>query len=118
MHELGITSRIIQTVTQEMQRHGLSRVNSVRIRLGELSGIDPSALLFSWEASTRGTAFEPVRLEIQPVPASGRCRHCQREFNVVDLMFRCPDCQSGKIDLVRGQEIEIASLDVEQGNSE
>lgn len=118
MHELRITARIIQTVTQEMQRHGLSHVDSVRIRIGELSGIDPSALLFGWEASTRGTSFERVLLEIESVAVTGRCRRCQREFNVVGFLFRCPDCQSGKIDLVRGQEIEIASLNVEQGNPE
>ncbi len=118
VHELRVTARIFQMVTQEMQRRGLNRIDGVKIRVGELSGIDSSALSFSWAASARGTSFEDISLEIEPVAVTGRCRHCHRLFDVVDLVFRCPACGSPKVDLVRGQEIEIASLTMKHADPE
>ena len=118
MHELRVVSRIVQTVAEEMERTGLSHVDGVKVRIGELSGVDPAALWFGWSAYVRGSSLEHVALDIERVAVAGCCRDCHREFGVADLVFRCPHCGSAKIKLVRGQEIEIASLTIHEPDPE
>jgi hydrogenase nickel incorporation protein HypA/HybF len=118
VHELQIATRITDTIEEQMQRRKLSRIRHVTVRIGVLSGVDPSALSFTWAAATANTALEGATLEIQSVPLIGRCRQCAKEFEIVDLLFRCPDCQSVEIDLTSGQEIEIASFTINDPDTE
>ena len=44
MHELAIMQSVISIVEREAARCGARRVESIRLRLGELSGIVPGCL--------------------------------------------------------------------------
>ncbi|MFH1891723.1 MAG: hydrogenase maturation nickel metallochaperone HypA [Candidatus Zixiibacteriota bacterium] len=113
MHELQIAGRILELVEQEMVRQKLSKLTSVDVRIGALSGINPGALTFSYEAACAGTVLEGSSLNVDWIEATGECRDCNRTFEVVDLMFVCPDCGSNKIEMIGGQEIEIESFSAE-----
>ncbi len=112
MHELRVASQIFEIAEEIMRQEALVSVDDVRVRIGELSGINASALRFSWQALTSDTRLDHTALEIEVVPITARCRDCHREFVVVDLPFRCSHCTSVKIEIVQGQEIEIVSVTV------
>jgi hydrogenase nickel incorporation protein HypA/HybF len=88
-------------------------VTAIHLRIGALSGVDPEALSFGFEAATIDTPLAGTQLVIQPVPVRAACRACGREFDVDDLMFLCPGCQSVDVDVTQGQEMQIDHLVVE-----
>lgn len=110
MHELSLALNIIDIVRDEMDRHRLSTVETVVIRLGALSGVDPEALKFGFEAGLADSPLAGTRLDIVDVPVEARCRACGREFSVDDYVFLCPFCDSPSVEIVRGQEIQIDHL--------
>ncbi len=110
MHELKIATEIIETVQAEMIRRDLERIGAVGLAVGALSGVDPDALGFAYDASVIGTSLHGSRLDIEFIPVEGRCLACEHEFSVDDLCFVCPECGSGKLDIIRGQELNIVWL--------
>ena len=73
MHELSVAVQIVETVEAELVPYPGSRVTSVALRIGKLSGVVPEALEFAWPAATEGTPLYGSRLEMQLVDAVAWC---------------------------------------------
>jgi len=114
MHELSIAESIITAVAQEMEEQSLSSVSVIGVRIGAVSGVLPDALLFSYEVAVSGTPLSATKLEIENVPAEGKCRHCGAFVRLGDGSFLCSECGSGAVDLRSGHELEIAYIEAER----
>ena len=113
MHELGIAESILNRATRESALRGEARITGIGIRVGELSGVDPSALSFAWEALVKDTPLEDVVLEIDFRKRTQRCAACAREFESNMLFSACPDCASEETICISGDELDIAFIDLE-----
>jgi len=68
MHELGIANSVIEAVQKEAAAYPGSSPVKIAVRVGELSGVDPDALAFGFEALTTGTDLQNLKLEIERAP--------------------------------------------------
>ena len=83
------------------------------MRLGPHSGVVKDALLFCFEAATRGTAIEGARLDIEDVPLTVFCPRCSEERQLAGPQhLRCPICDEPTPDIVHGRELELTALEV------
>jgi hydrogenase nickel incorporation protein HypA/HybF len=106
VHELSITQSLVEAVTE---RTGASRVASVRVRVGRLSGVVPDAMQFCFEVVTAGTPLEGATLEFDQPEGRARCRACDEEFVLADQILLCP-CGSADVAVVGGRELAVASV--------
>lgn len=114
MHELSIALDLIDAVSAKMATLGPVQVTAVRLRLGPLSGVVREALLFSFDTAIVGTPLESARLQIEDVPVSVWCVSCEAERNLSDLAGRrCPACQSPTPQVIRGTELELIGLEIQ-----
>lgn len=114
MHELSIALDLIEVASAEMARLGPVHVRSVRLRLGPLSGVVKEALLFSFDVAVAGTPLDGAQLQIDVVPVAVWCDSCEAERDLVDLARRrCPTCQSPAARVIRGDELELVGLEIE-----
>ena len=113
MHELSIAQSIMETVLREQEQRRLPPVTEIGVRIGALSGVLPDALQFGFDAIIIGTPLEGCRFVIEEVPVQGDCAACGESFTVDDLVFCCPACGSGRIDLTHGFEMDMAYFEVE-----
>jgi hydrogenase nickel incorporation protein HypA/HybF len=65
MHELSIAMSIVEVASEEAQRQGGVRVESVHLKLGALSGVVKDALLFSWDLACEDSPIAGAKLEIE-----------------------------------------------------
>jgi hydrogenase nickel incorporation protein HypA/HybF len=114
VHELSIATAILESVEKEAAQRQGSRMLTVGLRIGELSGIDSDSLTFGWEAITRGTCHEELKLKIKSIAWLNCCEKCQHTFQVVDYQTRCPACGNVQTDLVSGDELEITYIEIEE----
>jgi hydrogenase nickel incorporation protein HypA/HybF len=114
MHELGIATSLLDCVRTEATRYPGTHPIKVGVRIGELAGIDPSALRFCFEAIVRDTDLEPVKLEIEIRRRRHRCLACGCEFEVSDYDFQCPQCAGMSTECIGGDELELSYLEVEE----
>jgi hydrogenase nickel incorporation protein HypA/HybF len=113
MHELSIALSLIEVAAEQIDRRNLSKVEVVHLRLGQLAGVVPDALLFSFEVASAGTPLEGARLEIETIAATVRCRACDADRELPSIQrLQCPVCGAPVPDVVRGREIELFALEV------
>ena len=108
MHELSITKDVVRTVVEHTAGR---RVAGVRLRIGSLAGVVPDAVRFCFDLATRGTTLEGAWLAIEDEPGRGRCHACGEDFDMPDLLPRCP-CGSTDTDVVAGRSLMVTSVEV------
>ena len=114
MHEVGIANSVLEAVQAEAARRPGAVVRKVGVTVGELAGVDPDALAFSFEALTSGTEWRHLVLEIESRPRMHRCSSCGLTFRVIDYQFACPQCGASETQCVAGGELELAYLEMEE----
>ena len=110
MHELRIAQAVIEIVENEITRRQLKKVAAVGVRVGALSGVHPDALSFSFEAAIVDTRLAGAKLEIEQLPARGKCRSCGKQFDVEEFVFLCGACGSPDVQVTQGEELDVAYL--------
>ena len=112
MHELGIVYHIIRDVENVARVNGVSRVSSVTLLLGEVSGVVPDLLLDAWRwAADKKPITEGAELIVEPVEAVTHCEACGRDYGTVEHGKTCPHCGSGETYLLQGQEVMIKQIE-------
>jgi hydrogenase nickel incorporation protein HypA/HybF len=106
MHELAIAESIMAVATRHARGRQIARVE---VSIGHLRQVVPSALEFALELIAPG-----VELDLNEIPAAGRCRACGRESRLDGFPLVCLPCGSGDIEIVAGEELQVESLDVEE----
>ena len=107
MHEVSVMRNLLGIVEATAVKEGAERIDVVHLRIGEMAGINFDSLEFAFEILSKGTRAEGGRLEFEKVALCGKCSECFFEFSPDDLVFRCPDCGSGKVDIIAGREMEV-----------
>ena len=112
MHELGIVYHIIRDVENVARAHGVRRVSSVTLLLGEVSGVVPDLLLDAWRwAADKKPITQGAELIVEPVEAVTHCEVCGRDYATVEHGKTCPHCGSGETYLLQGQEVMIKQIE-------
>ncbi|WP_078628994.1 hydrogenase maturation nickel metallochaperone HypA [Streptomyces sp. 142MFCol3.1] len=115
MHELSIAVAVVEQVEEAVRGQG-SAVESLTLRIGELAGVVPEALDFSFGLATEGTALAGARLLIETVEAWARCDGCGREASTgMPPVLWCADC-GNTLTLLGGRELEIVRVVVADGS--
>lgn len=114
MHEVGIASEILRASRTEAARRPGARLVAVTVRIGVLAGVDVDALRFAWDVMSEPSEHGPVTLQIQTVPRRNRCQQCGCEFVTEMYSEPCPDCSSQNSTLLSGDEMQLASVEVEE----
>ena len=111
MHELSLSSAIVNTVV----KHAAGRqVTVVNMRVGNLRQVVPDTLEFYFGFVAQGTVCEGARLEQELIPARLGCLGCEREWEIDFPSFRCPTCGGTDVEVVSGNEFEVESIEVEE----
>lgn len=113
MHELSIAYSIVESSSQAAKQAGADSVESVKIRLGILSGVVKQSLLFSWSLAAEETLLAGSRLEIEEVPIVVHCPICAKDVELPEFnYFRCPLCDTPTPTVIQGKELEIVSMEI------
>ena len=76
MHELAFAEEVLKLVEIEACNHNAKRVLSIRLEVGQLSGLDRRSLTFCLEAITSGTRLEGASIEAVDAEPSFFCPTC------------------------------------------
>ncbi|MET8286685.1 hydrogenase maturation nickel metallochaperone HypA [Streptomyces sp. NPDC048448] len=117
MHEMSIALAVIGQVEEAAERAGdVTAVRSVRLQVGELAGVVPDSLSFCFELACAGTLLEGAELVTESVPGRARCAPCAHEWAVgMPPVLTCPRCGAAGTDLSAGRELQILSVQWEDG---
>ena len=113
MHELGLMTGVMSSVTQVAHDAGAARVTDITLSVGEMTEAIPDALEFAFEALSEGTMCEGAQLHINMVKPRSRCQECGNEYEHDRFHMTCPACSSPFTELIAGKEMHIESIEVD-----
>jgi hydrogenase nickel incorporation protein HypA/HybF len=117
MHEMGIAMEIVDiakaSIPADMQG---SKVRKVNLQVGKLSAVVPDSLRFCFDLVVKQTPLDGAELAIEEVPVVARCKDCHTEWTVTEAVFTCTNCQGGNIEILSGRELDITSIEIEDGD--
>jgi len=112
MHELGTLIYVIDTVEKLAVEEKLSKVASITLEVGEVSGIVPKYLTDFWDfARRRSDLLKETELKIEDLKAVTYCQDCRGTYPTVEYAKICPYCGSGNTFLVTGNEFNIKEIE-------
>jgi hydrogenase nickel incorporation protein HypA/HybF len=112
MHELSIAQNIVEIVEDHLPEIGVRKVKSVKLKVGELSGIVPDSLKFCFGAITADTPMQDVILEIERVPFVLECKKCGKVSTNEIGIFLCTVCGSDETKMISGNELLVAEIEL------
>ena len=118
MHELAIAQSLLEIIVDESKRHGLERINKVKLQIGKFAAVVPESLTFCFELVSRDTVASGALIEIETVGITARCEKCNFSFDVHDQVFRCPRCGEAALELLSGRELTVTSIEGETGEDD
>jgi hydrogenase nickel incorporation protein HypA/HybF len=116
MHELSLVTSIVETVTETIAANPGARVLEVRLRVGALASVIPESLEFCWGIVSEGTPLEGSRLVVNVLPVVVHCAPCGIDSELEGVQsFRCPRCGELCAEIRQGRELEIDSIEIDDG---
>lgn len=112
MHELSLMDNVRELALEQARLHGASRIDGITLRIGALAGVEPEALRFAFEVVMAGSIAATAELHVQAVAAEAFCEPCRLPFAVESGLCECPRCGAISRRLLRGRELELASLEL------
>ena len=113
MHELAVTQGILDLVLAAAEREGGGRVTAIDLVVGELSSIVDDSVQFYWDLIAEDTPAAGAQLRFRRVPLRFECRDCRALFAPVGGRFACPSCGSSRVRVTAGDELQVASFDLD-----
>jgi hydrogenase nickel incorporation protein HypA/HybF len=111
MHELSIAQSVIDSVLREMAVRRLPSIKKIVLRIGPWSGVMPDSVQFSFDILRTDTPLCNAQLIIQETFLQAHCRACRHDFEIKEITFACPQCESDQIEIHGGDELDIAYLE-------
>lgn len=114
MHEYSIVGALVAQVEDEARKHAEPRVLGVRVRVGELAGVDTGLLRTAWELFRDGTCCADAALEVVPEPVRWDCPGCGDAI-ANGAVLRCPRCGL-PARLCEGDALVLERIEMEVGD--
>jgi len=113
VHELSLAEAAWRQAESEMLRHPGRRLRTLRLVVGAWTGADPESLQFALGLLAADSRWPDAAVQVRPEPLAVACRACGRQFEPQDLDLACPACGGADVDVTRGMEVRLESLEIE-----
>ncbi|MES9934705.1 MAG: hydrogenase maturation nickel metallochaperone HypA [Candidatus Sedimenticola sp. PURPLELP] len=109
---MSLCEGILQVLEDNAKEQGYSKVKTVWLEIGELSGVEIEAMRFGFDAVMRNSLADGAKLEIIRLPGQAWCMQCSKNVVVKQRFDECPDCGSYQLQVTGGDEMRIKELEV------
>jgi len=119
VHELSMTTQIVETVLAEAKKHGAKKVIEVKLVIGKMTFLGTDQIGFSYKILTEDTILKGSKLTIEEKDGAIECPNCGYKgtvpikddpaYHIPVPTLQCPECgRAAKI--VEGKECTIKSI--------
>ncbi|MBM3179212.1 MAG: hydrogenase maturation nickel metallochaperone HypA [Chloroflexi bacterium] len=113
MHELAVTQSILDISLRHAKDAGAKQITGISLVIGEFASIVDDSVQFYWEMIADGTIAQGAQLHFERIRGEMICANCKHSFHPDDIDFVCPNCESPFVQITKGDEFRVDSIDVE-----
>ena len=113
MHELAVCQSMMEQVEAIAAERSASRVISITIGIGPLSGVEAPLLKHAYPVASAGTIAKGAELVIELLPVLVKCNQCGSESEATPNKLVCKSCGDWRTNLISGDELLLMSVELE-----
>lgn len=110
MHEIAVCQSLLTQAMKAREARPFGRVIRVSLSVGQLSRVEPEALLVAFDLLSRDTFLEGAELWIDRPPGRMICESCGGMPEVTERLARCPVCGSDHLRVVGGESHRLIEM--------
>jgi hydrogenase nickel incorporation protein HypA/HybF len=114
MHERSLVRALLRQVQEIADKNSASRVVSIRVRIGEFSGVESALLTSAYNDLKQATPLCDATLDLECVPLEAVCDQCGSRFRIERFNFQCNRCGSPQLTLCGGEEMLLDAVTMEE----
>ena len=115
MHEMAIAQSVFDIAFGEADKHDASKINKIKLSIGEFSGVVKDALDFAFEVLKKDTPAADAEIEIEVVKLKAVCKNCgETVCRLSDLKFTGSNC-GRQLTITAGREMKVDYIDINDG---
>jgi len=111
VHEYSIVASLVDRVQREVDAHPGAIVRRVRVKIGELAGVEIALLQTAFDTFRERTVCDRADLVIEAITATWRCARCDVAI-APGAILRCPTC-GRPARLAAGDDIVLERIEME-----
>jgi hydrogenase nickel insertion protein HypA len=112
MHETVLAQRLHKLISAESAKYGKKPI-SAKISCGTFLAVNDELLLEAFNAVSKETSIENLKLKIEHKPMQGLCNKCKQKFNLDLSGMRCTGCGSEDFDLLSDAPLVLEEIEFE-----
>jgi hydrogenase nickel incorporation protein HypA/HybF len=112
MHETMIAQSLLATISEEAKKQNAKPIGA-KISCGTLNAVNDEILCFAFEAATKGTQCEGMKLQIEHKAIQARCRKCKQNFDIELSDPKCPKCNGDDFELLPDAPLLLEEIEFE-----
>lgn len=116
MHEIAITTALMNAVSKEVQRRGGGQVIEIAMSVGGLQSVDPHSIQSCFTFLAEGTIMDGAVLMVKRLPIVIHCNACSTD-GVADNDFHCRECGGVDVRILSSGGMTVDSIVVSQSVS-
>jgi len=113
MHELAVTQSILDIALRHATQASAKRITGINLVIGEFASIVDDSVQFYWDLLAKDTIAKGAQLRFERITGEMTCTNCHHSFHPKDSEFACPSCGSQFVQITKGDEFRVDSIDVE-----
>ncbi|NOZ69740.1 MAG: hydrogenase maturation nickel metallochaperone HypA [Deferribacteres bacterium] len=115
VHEVSVALGIVDEVMRIARQNNARRVLSVRLKIGQLSGIQSGCLRFAFDAvKLEHPVLSSAEILISEIPLRYRCVECGRDFDAGGrIAVSCEACGGRDLKVISGEEQHLENVELE-----
>ena len=117
MHELSVCQAMLRQIQEIAASESASAVNTVVVRIGPLSGVEPELLRQAFPIATAGSVADGAELQVEELPIRVRCLQCGAETEARINRLVCGSCADYRTRVLSGDEMLLASVELTRDTS-
>jgi hydrogenase nickel incorporation protein HypA/HybF len=110
MHETVIAQQLHKLILAEAAKYGQKPI-SAKISCGTFVSFNDELLLEAFDAISKKTSIENLKLKVKHKPAQGLCTKCKQKFNLDLSNIKCAFCGSEDFQLLPDAPITLEEIE-------
>jgi hydrogenase nickel incorporation protein HypA/HybF len=121
MHEFSISSEVVKTVLDTVERSKGKKVLSIQLEMGELTLLNLEQVTYWIQELFKGTIAEEARIKVKTIKVQLQCNSCgykgrniskEKDIFHHSIPLICPKCGSLEINIEKGKECILRRIQV------
>ena len=114
MHERSLVRALLRQVQKVADANSGGRVLSIRVHIGEFSGVEPDLVASAYHELVQETCLSDASLEVEKERLEAVCDQCGYSFRIEQFSFICARCGSAHLRISGGEELLLDSVTIEE----